>query len=95
MRTVWRLLQLFGLAFSNSAQQLTPMTERGNPEFFQVLVCQIRQDGKINVILGKALCVLSETELFEPVRNLLHRGSADIVIRAARPGEQSLPVLAN
>jgi hypothetical protein len=30
--------------------------------------------GNIDLILGKALDVLPETELFEPVRNLLHRG---------------------
>jgi hypothetical protein len=40
------------------------------------LVCQIRQDGKIDIILSKALSVLRETERFEPVRNLLHRGPA-------------------
>jgi hypothetical protein len=31
--------------------------------------------GNIDLILGKALGVLPETELFEPVRNLLHRRS--------------------
>jgi hypothetical protein len=50
------------------------MTKRGNPKFFQVLVRQIRQDARIDVILSKALSVLPETELFEPVGNLLHRG---------------------
>jgi hypothetical protein len=30
--------------------------------------------GNVNLILGKALGVLPETELFEPVGNLLHRG---------------------
>jgi hypothetical protein len=33
----------------------------------------MRQDGEIDVILGKALSVLPETELLKPVRNLLHR----------------------
>ena len=36
-------------------------------------------------VLGKALSVLPETQLFEPVRNLLHRGPRDIVIRASGP----------
>ena len=48
------------------------MTKGRYPEFFQVLVCQIRQNGKANVVLGKALCVLRETKLPKPVRNLLH-----------------------
>ena len=50
------------------------MTKRGDPKLFQVLVCQMRQDTKIDVVLSKALRVLSETELLKPVRNLLHRG---------------------
>ena len=48
------------------------MTKGRYPEFFQVLVCQIGQNGKTNVVLGKALCVLRETKLPKPVRNLLH-----------------------
>jgi hypothetical protein len=31
------------------------------------------QDSEGDIVLGKALRVLPETELFEPVRNLLHR----------------------
>jgi hypothetical protein len=42
-------------------------------EFFEVLVRQIRQDGKVNVILGKTLSVLPKAEPLKPVRNLLHR----------------------
>ena len=34
------------------------MTERRNPKLFQVLVCQMGQDSKGNVVLGKALRVL-------------------------------------
>jgi hypothetical protein len=37
-----------------------------------MLIGQIRQDGKADVVLGKPLRVLPEPELFEPVRNLLH-----------------------
>ena len=52
------------------------MTKRSDPKFFQVLVCQMRQDTKIDVILGKALRVLLETELLKSVRDLLHPDSA-------------------
>ncbi len=48
------------------------MTKRGDPEFLEVLVRQIRQDAKANIVLGKALGVLPETNLVKPVRNLLH-----------------------
>src|SRR6516164_7107341 len=48
------------------------MTERGDTEVFQVLVRQVGQNAKINIVLGKALSVLLKPELFEPIRNLLH-----------------------
>ena len=48
------------------------MTER-HPNVLEVLIREIRQDGKADVVLGKALRVLPETELLKPVRNLLHR----------------------
>src|SRR5215831_13793666 len=50
------------------------MTERRDADFFEVLIGQIRQDDKGNVVLGKALRVLPETEFLKPVCNLLHRG---------------------
>ena len=34
---------------------------------------KMAENGNVNFVLGKALSVLPETELFEPVRNLLHR----------------------
>ena len=46
--------------FSYCEQELTPMTERRNPKFFQVLVCQMGQDSEGNIVLGKALRVLPE-----------------------------------
>ena len=49
------------------------MAKRGNPEFFQVLICQIGQDRKVDVVFSKALSVLPETEFLKPFRNLLHR----------------------
>jgi hypothetical protein len=41
-----------------------------------VLIREIGQNGKADIVLGKALRVLSETELLKPVSDLLHRGSA-------------------
>jgi hypothetical protein len=38
-----------------------------------VLIRQIGQDGKANVILGKALRVLPEAKLLKPISDLLHR----------------------
>jgi len=40
------------------------------------LIRGIGQDGKADVVLGKALCVLSKAELRQPVSDLPHRGSA-------------------
>src|SRR5215475_15949480 len=49
------------------------MPDRGDANLFEILVGQVTQNFEINIILGKALSVLPETEPFEPVRNLLHR----------------------
>src|SRR6516225_11683467 len=49
------------------------MPDRGDANLFEVLVGQVTQNFEINIILGKALSVLPETEPFEPVHNLLHR----------------------
>jgi hypothetical protein len=43
-------------------QQLASVTER-HPNVLEVLIRQIRQDGKADVVFGKALRVLPETEL--------------------------------
>src|SRR6516162_5784541 len=49
------------------------MPERRDANLFEILIDQVTQNIEINIILGKALRVLPETELSEPVRNLLHR----------------------
>jgi hypothetical protein len=49
------------------------MPERRDTNLFEILIGQVTQNLEVNIILGKALSVLPETELFEPVRNLLHR----------------------
>ena len=51
------------------------MSER-HPNVLEVLIREIRQDGKADVVLDKSLRVLSETELLQPISDLLHRGSA-------------------
>ena len=56
------------MAFNSPA-----MTER-DAEFFQILICQLGKNVEIDVVLGKAPGVLGHAGLFEPVRNLLHRG---------------------
>jgi hypothetical protein len=61
-----------------SSQQLTAMTER-YPDLFKVLIGEIGKDGKADIVLDKALRVLSETELLYPVSDLLHRGSSPAV----------------
>ena len=52
------------------------MPERGDTNLFEILIGQVAQNIEVNIILGKALSVLPETKLFEPVRNLLHRRSS-------------------
>jgi hypothetical protein len=51
------------------------MTHR-QPKFSQILVCEIGEDAKIDIVLDKALRIVGHAELFEPVRNLLHRVAA-------------------
>jgi hypothetical protein len=41
-----------------------------------VLIGEVGQNGKADIVLGKALRLLSETDLLKPVSDLLHRGSA-------------------
>jgi hypothetical protein len=36
------------------------------------LVSQVTQNGELNMVLGKTLCVLGHAELFEPFCNLMH-----------------------
>src|SRR6516164_11704015 len=49
------------------------MPNRHDPNIFEVLIGQVSEDVEINIVLSKALRILPETELFEPVRNLVHR----------------------
>ena len=57
----------------NRTQELSAMPERCHANLFEVLIGQVAQNREINIVLSKALNMLGHTELFEPVRNLLHR----------------------
>jgi hypothetical protein len=61
------------------------MTER-HPNVLEVLIREIRQDGKADVVLGKSLRVLTETQLLQPISYLLHEAASsdDRVSRATR-----------
>ena len=72
------------------AEQLASMTER-NPNVLEVLIRQIGQDGKADVVPGKSVGVLSETELLKPVSDLLHRGSAPGLSGSPAPHRQVYP----
>ena len=67
---------LNGIQFSYCPQQLPAMAERSNAHLFEVLIGQVAKDREIDIVLGKALGALGHAELFEPVRNLLHRGAS-------------------
>ena len=62
-------------------QHLQPVPER-NTQILEMLVGQ-GDNSDINVVLGKPLSILGHADLFERVRNLLHRDLPDgyIVIR--------------
>jgi hypothetical protein len=55
-------------------QHLPAITE-DDAEVFQVLIGHVAKNREINTVFGKALGILGHAERFEPVRNLLHRGS--------------------
>ena len=75
--------------FGDLTQQLASMTER-HPNVFEVLIREIGEDGNADVVLGKALCVLSETELLQPVSDLLHSGQRPLLPGFIRPGWTTL-----
>ncbi len=64
------------LKVSHRAQQLTAMTKRRDADLFEVLISQVAKNFEINIVLGKTLGVLGHAELWEPIRNLLHRLAA-------------------
>src|ERR1700733_11491294 len=52
-----------------------------NADVLEVLIAKMGEYGNINLILGKTLSILPETGLFQPVRNLLHRGPFSRIYR--------------
>src|SRR5262245_2133735 len=56
-------------------QNFAAMSEQ-NAEVLEILLRQIADDREVNGVVGEALGVLGQAELFEPVRDLLHRDSA-------------------
>jgi hypothetical protein len=46
------------------------MSKRGNSNLFEVLVRQIAENGRVNVVFGKAPSVSPETESLKPIHNL-------------------------
>ena len=56
-------------------QNFAAMPEQ-NTEVLEILLRQIADDREVNGVVGEALGVLGQAELFEPVHDLLHRGSA-------------------
>src|SRR6266702_2432094 len=54
------------------AQNFAAMPQQ-NAEVLEILLRQIADDREVNGVVGEALGVLGQAELFEPVRDLLHR----------------------
>jgi hypothetical protein len=54
------------------------------PSSFRSLIGELSEKSKINIVLGKALRVLPETEILKPVTDLLHRGAFQSQIFAPR-----------
>jgi hypothetical protein len=81
--------------FTDCRENLPPVPE-WNTDFPEVLICEMAENGNVNLVLGKALSVLPETEPFEPVRNLLHRRpSTDLTLSVLdRHVVRVLPTLA-
>jgi hypothetical protein len=55
------------------------MSER-DAKPIKVLVGQLVENIDVDIVLGKALCVLPKTELLKPVSDLLHRDSAPALV---------------
>ena len=43
-----------------------------NAEIFEILLCQIADDREVDSVIGEASGIFGQTELSEPVRDLLH-----------------------
>jgi hypothetical protein len=63
----------------------------GTPIFSRSWSVKIAEHRDIDAALRKALRILPETELFKPIGDLLHRGSALGIIGLTRPHRQVYP----
>jgi hypothetical protein len=54
------------------------MAERRNTDLFEVLIGQVWQDREIDMVLSKAVGILGQTKLLEPVRDVLHSNPPQI-----------------
>src|SRR6478672_4391532 len=52
-----------------------------NAEVLEILLCKIADDREVNGVVGEALGVFGQAELFEPVRDLLHRNLSPRIYR--------------
>jgi hypothetical protein len=55
-------------------------------DVLEVLISQVGECRNADPVFSKAFCILSETELLEPVSDLLHRGSPGCRALPARVG---------
>jgi hypothetical protein len=55
------------------AVAVSPVPQR-DAKLLEVLIGQMAENRRINIVFGKALRVLGHVKFFEPVRNLLHGG---------------------
>jgi hypothetical protein len=56
---------------TQSREHFATMTEQ-HADVFEILIGQITQYRDIDAVFSKALRILGQAELFEPVRDLLH-----------------------
>ena len=66
-------------SFGDRFQEPLSVAERDDAEFLQIGVGKLGEKSKINIVLRKALRVLSETEPFEPVRRSAICGSPSAI----------------
>jgi hypothetical protein len=72
------------------------MAQRHNADLFEVLICQISENGKIDIVFAEAVSVLPETELLKPNRKLLHfRPPTDLTRSVPEPAGQKSNTYAN
>src|SRR5262245_66656829 len=59
------------LKFRDGAQHLAAMPQQ-NAEIFEVLLCQVAEDRRINAVIAEPLGVFSQADRCEPLGNAFH-----------------------